>query len=119
VSTTSQAIFQFMGLNASLFPAQSRYAGVATGTLTTASGRSVVYVRRRFVPKATSLVVLQQYTVAQGDRLDNMAYQLLGDPQIFWQLCDANTALRPAELEVEGRTINVTLPQGTPGMGNA
>jgi len=118
MSTTSQAIFQFMGLNTSLFPANSRYTGVATGTLTTAAGRNVVYVRRRFIPKAQTLVVLQQYTVAQGDRLDNMAYQLLGDPQSFWQLCDANTVLRPAELEVEGRVLNVTLPQGTPGARN-
>ncbi len=72
MSTTSQAIFQFMGLNTSLFPTNSRYTGVATGTITTASGRNIVYVRRRFLPRATDLTVLQQYSVAQGDRLDNM-----------------------------------------------
>ncbi len=119
MSTASQAIFQFLGLNTSLFPSNSRYAGVATGTIASSSGRNIVYVRRRFVPNPADLVVVQQYTVAQGDRLDNMAYRLLGDPQLFWQLCDANMALRPAELEVEGKQINVTLPQGTPGTSNA
>lgn len=118
MSTPSQAIFQFMGLNTSLFPSNSRYSGVATGTFTT-NGRNVAYVRRRFVPKAATLVTLQQYTVRQGDRLDNMAYKTLGDPTLFWQLCDSNTAMRPSELEMQGRMLNVTLPQGTPGAKHA
>jgi hypothetical protein len=119
MSTPSQAIFQFMGLNTSLFPSTSRYAGIDTTTLTTVSGRNVAYVRRRFVPKAATLSTMQQYTVAQGDRLDNIAYKTLGDPTLFWQLCDGNTAMRPSELEVQGSTLNVTLPQGTPGARNA
>lgn len=119
MSTASQALFQFMGLNTSLFPSNSRYAGIDTGTLATASARNIVYVRRRFVPNAANLTVLQQYTVAQGDRVDLMSYRLLGDPQLFWQLCDANSALRPVELESEGRQLNVALPQGTPGNYNA
>ncbi|QHN05496.1 LysM domain-containing protein [Granulicella sp. WH15] len=106
-------------MNTSLFPTGSRYAGIDTGTLTTNTGRSIAYVQRRFLPKASTLAVLQQYTVAQGDRLDNIAYSTLGDPGLFWQLCDANTAMRPSELEVQGRTLNVTLPQGTPGARNA
>lgn len=119
MSTPSQAIFQFIGLNASLFPSNSRYAGVATSTLVDASGRNIVYVQRRFIPQASAFAALQQYTVAQGDRLDNMANNLLNDPLLFWRLCDANGALRPAELEVPGVTLNVTLPQGIPGSSNA
>ena len=28
----------------------------------------------------------------QGERLDNVAAQYLGDPTLFWRLCDANNA---------------------------
>jgi hypothetical protein len=118
-SLSSSAIFQFAGLKASLFAANSRYQGIGTNTLLTPAGQTVVYVQRRFVPQPSSFVVLQQYTVQQGDRLDNMASNLLGDPQLFWRMCDANGALRPEELEVPGLVLNVTLPQGIPGPPNA
>jgi hypothetical protein len=119
VSASTLAIFQFAGLKASLFAANSRYQGIGTNTLTTASGQTVVYLQRRFVPQAKSFAVLQQYTVAQGDRLDNMASKLLGDAQLYWRLCDANGALRPEELEIQGLVLNVTLPLGIPGPQNA
>ena len=49
----------------------------------------------------------------QGDRLDNIAARYLGDPELFWRLCDANVALRPTELtETIGRRILITLPEG-------
>ena len=41
---------------------------------------------------------LPGYTVAQGDRPDLAAYKILGDPEQFWQLCDANLVQRPADL---------------------
>jgi hypothetical protein len=114
-STSALAIFQFAGLKASLFAPNSRYQGTGTATLVTTGGQTVVYLQRRFVPRADSFAVLQQYTVAQGDRLDNMAAALLGDPQLFWRMCDANGALRPEELEVTGEVLNITLPQGIAG----
>lgn len=119
MSASLQAIFQFAGLKASLFAANSRYQGIGTDTLTTASGQTVVYLQRRFVPQPNSFAVLQTYNVAQGDRLDNMASKLLGDPQLYWRLCDANNALRPEEMETQGLVLNVTLPQGIPGPPNA
>ena len=119
MSASTLAIFQFAGLKASLFAANSRYQGIGTNTLTTASGQTVVYLERRFVPQASAFAVLQQYTVQQGDRLDNMASSLLGDPQLYWRMCDANGAMRPEDLEVEGLTLNITLPQGIPGPPNA
>ena len=37
----------------------------------------------------------------------------LGDPELFWRLCDANVAMRPAELtETIGRRLHITLPEG-------
>jgi hypothetical protein len=95
------------------FPPQSRYHAVPTGTVIGPDGRVIVYVRRRFVPSPEQLVVLQEHTVVQGDRLDNVAARYLGDPELFWRLCDANVAMRPAELtETIGRRLRITLPEG-------
>lgn len=119
MSSSTLAIFQFAGLKASLFAADSRYQGIGTNTLTTASGQTVVYLQRRFVPQPRSFAVLQQYTVQQGDRLDNMAASLLGDALLYWRICDANGAMSPEDIEVEGTVLNITLPQGIPGTSNA
>jgi len=114
-AAAQQAIFQFMGLKASLFPPNSRYQGIGTGSLTTPEGQVIVYLRRRFVPPASAFVTIQQHTVAQGERLDNLASQFLGDPELFWRLCDANGAMRPEEMEALGVILSITLPQGIPG----
>jgi hypothetical protein len=103
----------------SLFPSNSRYAGIDTGTLSTVDGRTIVNVRRRFVPPPERFALLQEYTVVQGDRLDNLAAKFIGDPEQFWQICDANAAIRPEELtDIVGRTLRITLPEGIPGTPN-
>jgi hypothetical protein len=98
-----------------LFPPNSRYAGIDTSQLTTADGKKIVYLRRRFVPPPERFALLQEYTVVQGDRLDNLAAKFIGDPERFWQICDANAAMRPQELtEIIGRALRITLPEGIP-----
>ena len=42
--------------------------------------------------------MLFEHTVTQGERLDNITFQYLGDPEQFWRVCDANGAVRPDEL---------------------
>jgi len=102
-------------LKTTLFAPTSRYHAIATTSLTTVTGRTVAYLRRRFVPPPERFALLQEHRVREGDRLDNIAAQYLGDPEQFWRLCDANGALRPEELtEPVGRTIRVTLPEGIP-----
>lgn len=102
-----------------LFPPNSRYNGIDTGTLTTVTGDTIVYVRRRFVPPPERFALVQEHTVVEGDRLDNLAAKYLGDPERFWQLCDANAAMRPEELtEIVGRILRITLPEGIPGTQN-
>jgi hypothetical protein len=104
----------------SLFPPNSRYAGIDTGTLKTVDGKTIVYLRRRFVPPPERFALLQEFTVVQGDRLDNLTAKFVGDPEQFWQICDANAAMRPEELtEIVGRTLRITLPEGIPGAPNA
>lgn len=110
-----QAILQ-LGVKTPLFPATSRYYGIDTATLETAEGKKIVYLRRRFVPPPDRFALLQEHTITQGDRLDNLASQYLGDPEMFWRLCDANAAVDPDELtENIGRKLRITLPEGIPG----
>jgi hypothetical protein len=114
-----QAILQPTALKNSLFPITSRYHGTETATLETVEGRTIVYLRRRLVPPPERFALLQEHTVTQGDRLDLIAAQYLGDPEKFWQICDANAAMRPEELtEVIGRRLRITLPEGIPGTQN-
>ncbi len=102
------------------FPPTSRYALTPIATLVRADGTPVTYLARRFVPQPESFAVLQWHVVAQGERLDNLAAQYLGDPEQFWRLCDANRALAPAELtQTVGRRLAITLPEGVPGVPHA
>jgi hypothetical protein len=102
-----------------MFSLNSRYYGLATATLETADGKQIVYVLRRFVPPPENFALLVEHAVTEGERLDNITAQYLGDPEQFWRLCDANGAIRPEELvETVGRRIRITLPEGIPGTSN-
>ena len=104
------------------FPTDSRYHGSSTLTHTAPNGQAVTYLARRFVPQpgAPNYSTVAQHTVKQGDRLDLIAANYLGDPLMFWLLCDANGAVRPdALVETPGKVLNITTPQGVPGMSNA
>jgi hypothetical protein len=105
------------GAAANRFPPNSRYHGLPMATTTLSDGRQVVYLRRRFVPRPEALALLYEVRVAQGDRLDNLAAAHLGDPELFWRICDANAAMRPDELTEEvGRELRITLSAGVPGV---
>ncbi len=95
-----------------MFPVTSRYYGIETAKFVSPNGRQIVYLRRRFLPLATT-AILTEHTVTQSDRLDNITARYLGDPEQFWRLCDANNAMHPDELTSElGRRINIPLIQG-------
>jgi hypothetical protein len=102
------------------FPPTSRYYGIETATFETEEGRTLIYIRRRFVPPPERFSLLQEHVVVQLDRLDNITARYLGDPEQFWRVCDANRAMRPDELtETIGRRLRITLPEGIPGVPNA
>jgi hypothetical protein len=103
-----------------MFSSTSRYYSIQTTQLETADGKAIVYLRRRFVPPPERFALLQEHTVTEGDRMDNLAAQYLSDPEQFWRICDANGAMRPEELtETIGRRLRITLPEGIPGTPNA
>ena len=113
-------ILQTGGLKNTLFPPTSRYHGVETKTLEKADGQKVVYLKRRFVPQPERFDLLQEHVVTENERLDNITAHYLSDPEQFWQICDANRAMRPGELtETIGRRLRITLPEGIAGGTNA
>ena len=63
-----------------MFPITSRYYNTATATLETPDGRKIAYLRRRFVPPPERFDLLFEHTVTEGERLDTIAGQYLGDP---------------------------------------
>jgi nucleoid-associated protein YgaU len=120
MTTPIQPITGTAPLSATAFPATSRYNGVPIVTLTTAGNRTIPYLQRRILPSPNSFALLQWYTVTQGERLDNITARVLGDPEQYWRICDANGAMRPEDLtDRVGRALRITLPQGIPGVPNA
>jgi len=104
------------GLESTAFPPTSRYHGIATVSRRSADGSVQVYLRRRFVPDPARLSLLHVHRVTQGDRLDLLAALHLGDPELFWRICDANGAMRPIDLvETVGRRLRITQPEGMRG----
>ena len=99
-------------LEQTLYPPSSRYHGVPAAEKETPDGRKVVYLRRRRPPQPDRFDILRRHAVEQGDRLDNLAAEYLGDPEAFWRIADANGADRPDELtEDPGRRIAVSFQE--------
>ena len=97
-------------------PITSRYYSVEMAELVLTGGKTIVYLRRRFVPSPERFQLLQLHTVTEGERLDNITAKYLADAEQFWKVCDANNAMRPEELtETVGRQIRITLPEGITG----
>ena len=98
------------------FPPASRYYPLEVVSLVLPDETELVYLKRRFLPPLDRFVPVQEHTVTQGERLDNVTARYLADPLQFWRICDANGAMRPEELTEEiGRSIRITMPEGIPG----
>jgi hypothetical protein len=113
-----EAFMQANGMAVSAFAPGSRYAGIATAQRVQDDGRTVVFLRRRFLPAPERFAPLQVVTIVAGDRLDNLAARHLGVADQWWRLCDANRAMQPEALvATAGATLLLTLPEDVPGGG--
>ncbi|WP_299088187.1 LysM domain-containing protein [uncultured Microbacterium sp.] len=98
------------------FAPNSRYHLTPTTIHVDADGEVIRHLRRRFLPDPDSLVQVGEHVVAPRDRLDLIAAEAFGDPELFWRICDAERSLHPAELtEIVGRRLRITLHEGQPG----
>ena len=99
-----------------MFAPTSRYFGHPTAQHRLSNGRTISYVRRRFVPPGSRFALLYEHAVSDSDRPDTVAAEHIGDPEQFWRLCDANDVIDPHELtDTAGRRIRITLPESIPG----
>jgi hypothetical protein len=88
----------------------SRYENIAEADIVDRNGRTIRYKRMRFIPDIRGTLA---YKVAEGDRPDIAAYRTLGDPELYWWLCDVNKERRPARLtRTPGRAIAIPGPEG-------
>lgn len=97
-----------------MFEKSSRYYSLPTAEGTLPDGRIVAYKRRRFLPRGEEMESMSEVSVAEGDRLDQITAQNLGDPEFFWLICDANDAMNPFDLVKEseiGRKLRVPIPR--------
>ena len=100
------------------FPTDSRYYGFSTLQYTAPNGQMIPYLARRIVPQpgAPNYATVATHIVRQGDRLDLIAAKYLGDPLMFWLICDANGAIEPGRSRRDARArLTITTPQGVPG----
>lgn len=93
----------------------SRYYGAAVETFTLPNTTPVKYLARRIIPQPAIYTSVQNYVVVDGDRLDNIAAKFLGDPSLWWMICDVNGATDPDELTAQaGRSILIPMAAGIP-----
>lgn len=91
---------------------KSRYSDSEIKKWVASDGREILYLARRLLPVLESFTELTEHSVSQGERLDHIAWRYLGDPELFWQICDVNAVLNPPALTAEvGCRINI--PQET------
>jgi hypothetical protein len=93
----------------------SRYDASAPLTLPAADGRVIKYLPRRRIAPPDPTLIAGYYRVQAGDRIDTIAAATLLDPELSWQLADANSARRPSELAEPGRLIAVPDPSAAGG----
>jgi hypothetical protein len=97
-----------------MFEPTSRYYQVEDASIKTEDGGGyVTYKRRRFLPDWSTMIVVQELKINEGDRLDTISARVAGDPEQFWRICDANDAMHPLELTSElGRPLRIARPWG-------
>jgi hypothetical protein len=98
------------------FPANSRYQGAEVLKYTAEDGSEIAYLAPRVVPDPSRFTAIGDHLVNEGDRLDNIAAQRVGDAELAWRIADANRAMRPGALtETVGARLVITLPEGFGG----
>jgi nucleoid-associated protein YgaU len=101
--------------------ATSRYYAAPVEMVTGADGIQVAYLQRRIIPQPEIYTATVNYVIVDGDRLDTLAARFLGDPLLFWMICDANGADDPDELTAQaGSTVQIPVASAVPpGARNA
>ena len=82
----------------------SRYERVGVYQVTGPGGQPVLALRTRFIPPTPSGYL---HTFSADERLDLLAYRFYRNPEKFWLIADANTAMDPDDLLDPGRQLSI------------
>ena len=91
-----------------MFTNGSRYKNMPTYETTDSKGRKVKAV---VLPIPTEPAPAGEHKLFEGQRLDHLAAQYLGDPTAFWRICDVNNVMHPDELTVIGEPILIPIKE--------
>lgn len=93
------------------FARNSRYWGLAIRTRTRPDGTVDSFVARRIIPAMSRYRIPERYRTTDGERIDGVAAATLGDPELYWRICDANGDEEPADAVLPpGRLLGIPLP---------
>ena len=83
----------------------SRYSQTPVITPENAAGTTPRVLGQRMIPPAAGVL---DYTVVEGERLDQLAFRFYSEPQKYWLILDANPSiLTPFDLLQPGSTIKI------------
>jgi hypothetical protein len=91
---------------------KSRYAAVSSAVHQTPDGTQIPYLLRRIIPQSSDVGELMTTDPLRAAmRLDVLAGALLGDPEQFWRLLDANDGMNPFDFVEETLGDALRIPQ--------
>lgn len=93
------------------FALSSRYAGLVLRRRTAADGIVQTFLPRRIVPPPGRFTAFGQRRLSGSERIEDIASEAYGDPELYWRIADALPLEDPADLlGQEGRRIPLPLP---------
>jgi len=99
-------------------PRNSRYCLVAERRTVLPSGDEVRFIGRRIIPDLERYKPLDRRRTVEGDRIDQIAAAVYGDPLLYWRIVDASGESDPfAACRPVGRALTIPLPIEVSGDG--
>lgn len=102
------------------FAANSRYFGPQLKTRFGPGGEAETYLPRRLIPQPDRYKAFGFKRLSGSERIDDIAAEAFGDPELFWRIADAMCLEDPgALLGDEGRLVSLPLPLEVASNGDA
>lgn len=102
------------------FAANSRYFGLPLKTRPGPDGETETYLPRRLIPPPERYKAFGLKRLSGSERVDDVAAEAFGDPELFWRIADALRLEDPGSLlGEEGRLVPLPLPLEVANNGDA